>query len=602
MTSFTESDTTSSPSPVEQYPSENPYSPRAFHSHWNVCQIDSSSSPTEVQAPPNSQLPFVGFALVTVISGKLSLAGIPLINPRVCISSLPFGPLYNLWTDNEPATFLLEPVLPDPEEFLLDNPLISLSGVAGFYPLLDTSRFSYTPFTIPLQWSDFFPTLTSARPLLYWICGQQGSGKSVFTGYLASYLAEIKSRDVYLIDLDCGQSLVGPPNCLTVSRVCSIISQSPIGNSVLATIKSIPNPIEVLKITCFGSNSPGSDPAHYTNIAINLLNFVLSVMKKETSIIVNTCGWTSGFGKELMTNLLTDYSKILESRNYMSVVPIVLAKPLEVPVWDDWISEISREVNSKTGLYLKYHVMQSIVVKELMAVKSVDDSISPVELDFFKLRPLCLREISTILWICQDQTNLIPTTFTSFFHDFISNQTSFSANDAHEWFLSHAYCACPFIVDLSSFSLISFAQPLHSTPYLTSDKISNEIALSRLGSTLNCNYIGLYYDSSITNQNRPIITSSLPATSQFVGLGMVRAYDCMSRKLYIIACSFTSIEELSKSNVLLVQIGFPISLLKFKGTGAHSCVLSVSPFVSAQISGAGSSVPKRKNTNRLWRN
>ncbi|KAL0235963.1 hypothetical protein GEMRC1_002545 [Eukaryota sp. GEM-RC1] len=310
------------------------------------------------------------------------------------------------------------------------------------------------------------------------VCGAQSAGKSVFTSFISSYLNQSR-YSVLLIDLDCGQTFLSPPNILSLSKVNNILSSSPLGNVFLSSVDS--PAISVLHTSFYGSNTPQSDPTYYQSCCRDLLTRALAYSEK-CHIVVNTCGWTSGFGKELMVDVITDYISILRSSSFMSFVPLVLSKnPSE---WSVWIESVLALVSLKVDQPIEYtySLIPSVNSKELMDSKVVMDEKREIDLSAWKLKPQLLRDLTTLAWLLKDCVDVSD--YIELFGDWLKEGVvkfghKYKLLNFVEYFAKNVFEQQPYVVELSSFESIYFCPPLLVPQYLFKpEKVKNYIIVN----------------------------------------------------------------------------------------------------------------------------
>ncbi|KXJ81121.1 hypothetical protein RP20_CCG021671 [Aedes albopictus] len=126
------------------------------------------------------------------------------------------------------------------------------------------------------------------------VIGGKGSGKSTLCQYLINKNVE-KFKKVVLIDLDIGQPIQHVPETISVT----IVDKPFLGVATL-------NPIPPVKSWLFGSLDIVSSLIFYTQNVRQLLRYCEQHKSEFGNVpwIVNTMGYVSDFGEELMTTIL----------------------------------------------------------------------------------------------------------------------------------------------------------------------------------------------------------------------------------------------------------------------------------------------------------
>ncbi|KAL0214315.1 hypothetical protein P9112_006499 [Eukaryota sp. TZLM1-RC] len=557
-----------------------------YQSNWDLTKVTSTDSHAQVIVPANCVLPFVGYANITVQSGSLLIGGVQLTKPHSFICSLPFGPLLYLQSTSEATTFTLHNSFPTQPSLPDSPPMAPLYPVTSFIPISDPSSCSYTPLVIPPCWESFAQGQGSVSPQIYFVVGAKDSGKSVFCSYLSSFLTASRNQKVTLIDLDCGQSFFAPPNHMSAVSIKSIVTPSSIGRLLNAESNSL----ELIKTFSFASNTPSSDIPFYIDLACRLFKFVISNF--DTSpIVINTCGWTSGFGKELLITLLGKFQSYLSQRGFKKVSPIILASETNVSDWQSWGADVINQAQNDTSCPV---IEPSYLVFSLPRMEKSEVSL---ELDYNKLKPQILRDSLTFAWLNDLECIL------GLINKIIELVTTGSVKvmQYYELLTSQIFEKRSHLVDLRSLGLVLFSPPLYLPSFLT--KISNsELYMRKLGSNIVCYLVSLYFDENLEVSSAPKILNSRPSKSaKLIGFGLIKSFDCFSNQLQIVTSSFHPHVDLYKVNILAIQLGFPNDLLRYRSFAFDSSLVLPSFIVdSTDVVGSASSVPKRKHVNRTW--
>jgi polynucleotide 5'-hydroxyl-kinase GRC3/NOL9 len=132
--------------------------------------------------------------------------------------------------------------------------------------------------TIPASWEKAVrEILTAEKPVAAMIVGGVDSGKTSFCAYLANQSLKEKHR-VAIIDVDLGQSDLGPPSTISSSRIT----------------KPVLDPFDLdAENTCFvGTTSPSST---VVKVVEGIKRIKERILKRGVSVlIINTDGWIEG--------------------------------------------------------------------------------------------------------------------------------------------------------------------------------------------------------------------------------------------------------------------------------------------------------------------
>jgi polynucleotide 5'-hydroxyl-kinase GRC3/NOL9 len=133
--------------------------------------------------------------------------------------------------------------------------------------------------------------------------GPKSSGKSTFNRQLCNALLTTKlpSRRCLYLDLDPGQPEFGPPGQISLVEV----SQPILGPSFTNQASEASETNKLLSYHTLAATSFKDDPDHYL-ACVRELAISLEHRKREKGaapIIVNACGWTTGLGAAVLTDL-----------------------------------------------------------------------------------------------------------------------------------------------------------------------------------------------------------------------------------------------------------------------------------------------------------
>ncbi|KAF3911621.1 hypothetical protein AA313_de0201195 [Arthrobotrys entomopaga] len=170
----------------------------------------------------------------------------------------------------------------------------------SFAPIL-TSLQSTPILTIPPSWQSAITSLSSTKqsPKSIFIVGGKSVGKSTFSRYLLNNIttSQSSSRAIVYLDLDPGQPSFTPPCMLSLHRITS-----PVVSPSFAAFTST----EIIKQHHIGYTSPREDPKYYLRCARDLVHEYRRLVEggEKLTLVVNTCGWIKGMGRELLQELV----------------------------------------------------------------------------------------------------------------------------------------------------------------------------------------------------------------------------------------------------------------------------------------------------------
>ncbi|KAF3307955.1 Polynucleotide 5'-hydroxyl-kinase grc3 [Orbilia oligospora] len=181
----------------------------------------------------------------------------------------------------------------------LTSTIVKSKGSDSFTPILTAAQ--PTPIlTLPPSWQPTITTLSSTKqsPKSIFIVGGKSVGKSTFSRYLLNNLiTNSQQSSVAYLDLDPGQPSFTPPCILSLHKITS-----PILAPSFATFGST----EIVRQHHVGYISPREDPKYYLRCAADLMREYRRLVEQgeKLTLIVNTCGWIKGMGRELLHELV----------------------------------------------------------------------------------------------------------------------------------------------------------------------------------------------------------------------------------------------------------------------------------------------------------
>ncbi|KAJ6261811.1 hypothetical protein Dda_2610 [Drechslerella dactyloides] len=155
--------------------------------------------------------------------------------------------------------------------------------------------------TISPSWQSTITSLGSSKnsPKSIFITGAKSAGKSTFARCLTNAItSQSPRRAVVYLDLDPGQPSFTPPCMVSLHRITS---------PIVAPSFAGPRSAELLRQHHIGYASPREDPKYYLRCAANLFREFRAQSEREgeqPTLIVNTCGWIKGMGRELLHELV----------------------------------------------------------------------------------------------------------------------------------------------------------------------------------------------------------------------------------------------------------------------------------------------------------
>jgi len=132
--------------------------------------------------------------------------------------------------------------------------------------------------TIPPEWDKVTEKIEKEKIRTVLVLGEVDTGKTFFSTYLANRLISLNKK-VSVIDLDAGQSDIGPPGTL--------------GLAVLDKPQVFLSEVEPTAIYFLGSHSPG---LHFLPSLVGFYKLVKKGLSLSDVVIVDTPGWVQGDG------------------------------------------------------------------------------------------------------------------------------------------------------------------------------------------------------------------------------------------------------------------------------------------------------------------
>ncbi|MEW6040076.1 MAG: Clp1/GlmU family protein, partial [Elusimicrobiota bacterium] len=143
----------------------------------------------------------------------------------------------------------------------------------------DLSRIQKLPErTIPGQWDKLVDRVAKEKAGTVLVLGEVDTGKTFFSTYIANRLI-YKGVKVSVLDLDVGQSDIGPPGTL--------------GLALLEKPQVFLTGIEPKEIYYVGSHSPG---LHFLPTVVGFHKLTRRALSLSDVVIIDTPGWVQGDG------------------------------------------------------------------------------------------------------------------------------------------------------------------------------------------------------------------------------------------------------------------------------------------------------------------
>lgn len=156
--------------------------------------------------------------------------------------------------------------------------------------------------TIPPSWQSPLSSLASAKNghRVVFITGGKSVGKSTFGKCLMNQIitnSATPKKSVAYMDVDPGQPSFTPP--------CMVSLHTVTAPNVAPSYASF-NSTTLLRQHHIGYTSPREDPRYYLRCAADLYKHYRAMVDAgdEMTLIVNTCGWIKGLGRELLRELV----------------------------------------------------------------------------------------------------------------------------------------------------------------------------------------------------------------------------------------------------------------------------------------------------------
>ncbi|KAK3698303.1 Polynucleotide 5'-hydroxyl-kinase grc3 [Vermiconidia calcicola] len=142
--------------------------------------------------------------------------------------------------------------------------------------------------------------------------GAKSSGKSTFNRVMCNHLYSwTQAKKCLYLDLDPGQPEFGPPGRLSLVEVAAPVLSPPFAHPASTRSRSF----RMVRSHTIAATTFRDDSEHYKACALDLARYV----DKQYPLIVNSCGWVSGLGAAMLTDLAHD----------LSISDIVVLEPLD---------------------------------------------------------------------------------------------------------------------------------------------------------------------------------------------------------------------------------------------------------------------------------
>ena len=170
-----------------------------------------------------------------------------------------------------------------------------VKGLTFAFPMREKyAEFDYWP-----EWSAVCDTVEKAvlektdshQGPRFAVTGPRGAGKSTFTRALTNYCLTHGCPRILYVDTDVGQSELSPPGLISAHLVSHPLIGSSIGYNQIPPVSAF----------FFGATSPSFDPQAYLQGLERVIHDACAYARATNCpIIMNTHGWTSGAGLELL--------------------------------------------------------------------------------------------------------------------------------------------------------------------------------------------------------------------------------------------------------------------------------------------------------------
>lgn len=225
-----------------------------------------------------------------------SLDALPVIYPicRVGETTQKAVVKINSWIDGADKIGVLYPQLQSIYQIDQPNnrfPLRDSFSEYSFCPLVNSEGGDYGT-TIPDDWRFQLGLLTNdlndnSRILMV---GGKNSGKSTFLRLLLNNLVTTTDKEIYILDLDPGQSEYSIPGCISLTK-----HDTPI----FGTHFPFRNGSRDDHVEFIGSSTPQWLPQSY----LTKMKHLISMIPPNKPVLINTPGWIQGFGVEIFKGL-----------------------------------------------------------------------------------------------------------------------------------------------------------------------------------------------------------------------------------------------------------------------------------------------------------
>lgn len=122
------------------------------------------------------------------------------------------------------------------------------------------------------------------------VSGSQNTAKSTFIQYLLNSMIPTLIPEIHVLDCDPGQPMFSLPGCVSLSKV----TQSLLTNELTPSQSGV----ETIKSLYLDACSPALNMKEYIS-KIKTLMELFSENHKDGLLVINTCGWVDGLGKDL---------------------------------------------------------------------------------------------------------------------------------------------------------------------------------------------------------------------------------------------------------------------------------------------------------------
>ena len=171
---------------------------------------------------------------------------------------------------------------------------------------------------VPSHWSRALEACSTSRCLA--VCGGKGVGKSTFARLVINgILSRQEGSTVLYLDTDLGQGEVGTPGIVSLAHLTVPLLGPPFTHMSphQARERGVPAPgtgNAVVYSVYLGDASPRNDPEGYVAAVAHVLARAKEMITASSAgkssekpvLVVNTCGWVTGMGLEMLLQILRD--------------------------------------------------------------------------------------------------------------------------------------------------------------------------------------------------------------------------------------------------------------------------------------------------------